>query len=304
MLTWKTIEDLPDRTPVPLDLALEALQPENPRALLLRLYGGGHLLEELPPDAIMKWSREALAEMGAATHQFDKRLAPVETMTPYLSDDPSTWARLHILREELLALRPAPKLETSPAGQARKIVLPVPGTKETAARAPEKITPAGSAAAAFAEMEKRTMAEIAEMERSVSGSAAKALAEAVAWEKNIIRPILNPPAYCAPSIIPAQKNIIRPTFPPLNVLLSPHTPTPPPAALPDHQEAGPELIGSTFVYTWKGIAAELDASVDTAKRYAKRGLVVLTTPSGRVATTKEEIARWSKTPEGRRLIKK
>lgn len=195
MLTWKTIEDLPGRTPVPLDLALEALQPDNPRALLLHLYGGGHLLEELPPDAIMKWSREALAEMGAATHQFDKRLAPVETMTPYLTS-PSTWAQLHILREELLALRPAPKLEASPAGKARKIVLP------------------------------------------------------------------------------------------------------------DHQEAGPELIGSTFVYTWKGIAAELDASVDTAKRYAKRGLVVLTTPSGRVATTKEEIARWSKTLEGRRLIKK
>lgn len=278
MLTWQTIEDLPGRTPVPLDLALEALQPENPRALLLRLYGGGHLLEELPPDAIMRAAKDYFAAIGEATNQFDKRLAPVETMTTYLSD-PSTWARLHILREELLALRPAPKLETSPAGQARKIVLPVPGTKETAARAPEKITLTGSAAEALAEMEKRTMAEaIAEMERSVSGSAAKALAEAVAWEKNIIRPI----------------------FPPLNVLFPPRAPAPP--AAPDHQEAGPKLIGSTFVYTWKGIAAELNRSVDTAKRYAKRGLVVVTEP--RIATTKEEIARWSKTPDGRRLKKK
>ena len=305
MLTWQTIEDLPDRTPVPLDLALEALQPDNPRALLLRLYGGGHLLEEQEPPPAMKAARDHLAAIGEATGHLEKSLAPAETLTPYLSGGPVSWTRLYILREELLALRPAPKLEASPAGQARKIVLPVPGTKETAARAPEKITLTGSAAEALAEMEKRTMAEaIAEMERTVSGSAAKALAEVMEREKNIIRPILNPPAYCAPSIIPAQKNIIRPAFPPLNVLLSPHTPTPPPAALPDHQEAGPELIGSTFVYTWKGIAAELDASVDTAKRYAKRGLVVLPTPSGRVATTKEEIARWSKTPEGRRLIKK
>lgn len=285
MLTWQTIEDLPDRTPVPLDLALEALQPENPRALLLRLYGGGHLLEELPPDAIMKWSREALAEMGAATHQFDKRLAPVETMTPYLSN-PSTWARLHILREELLALRPAPKLEASPAGQARKIVLSVSGTKETAAKAPEKMTPAGSAAAAFAEMEKRTMAEaLAEaMERTMSGSAAKALTEAMERERNIIRS----------------------TFPPLNVLFPPSTPPPAPAAAPDHQEAGPELIGENFIVGWKAIAAALGvSSVDTAERYARDcGLVVKKGPGGRhVQTTQEEIVRFRREYDNRKAGK-
>ena len=284
MLTWQTIEDLPDRTPVPFDLALEALQPDNPRALLLRLYGGGHLLEEQEPPPAMKAARDHLAAIGEATGHLEKSLAPAETLTPYLSGGPASWTRLYILREELLALRPAPKLETSPAGQARKIVLPVPGTKETAARPLEKMTLTGSAAEAIAEMEKRTMAEaLAEaMERTMSGSAAKAFAEAMERERNIIRP----------------------TFPPLNVLFPPSTPPPHAAAPTEHQDPGPELIGSTFVYTWKGIAAELDASVDTAKRYAKRGLVVIPTPSGRVATTKEEIARWSKTPEGRRLIKK
>ena len=280
MLTWQTIEDLPDRTPVPLDLALEALQPDNPRALLLRLYGGGHLLEEQEPPPAMKAARDHLAAIGEATGHLEKSLAPAEILTPYLSGGPASWTRLYILREELLALRPAPKLETSPAGQARKIVLPVPGTKETEARAPEKITRAGSAAAAFAEMEKRTMAEIAEMGRTVSGSAAEALAEAMEREKNILRPI----------------------FPPLNVLFPPSTPPPAPAAALDHQEAGPELIGTSFVYEWKGIAAEMNRSVDTVQRYAKRGLVVVTKP--RVATTKEEIARWSKTPNGRRLEKK
>ena len=270
MLTWQTIEDLPDRTPVPLDLALETLQPDNPRALLLRLYSGGHLLEEQEPPPAMKAARDHLAAISEATGHLERSLAPAETLTPYLSGGPASWTRLYILREELLALRPAPKLETSPAGQARKIVLPVPGTKETAARPPEKMTLTGSPAAAFAEME-----------RTVSGSAAKALSEAMEREKNILRPI----------------------FPPLNVLFPPSTPSPAPPAAPDHQEAGPKLIGTSFIYTWKGIAAELNCSVDTAKRYAnERGLVVVTKP--RVATTKEEIARWSKTPNGRRLEKK
>ena len=269
MLTWQTIEALPDRTPVPFDLALEALQPDNPRALLLRLYGSGHLLEEQEPPPAMKAARDHLAAIGEATGHLERSLAPAATLTPYLSSGPASWTRLYILREELLALRPAPKLETSPAGQARKIVLPVPGTKETAARPPEKMPLAGSAAEAFAEME-----------RTVSGSAAEALAEAMAWEKNILRP----------------------TFPPLNVLFPPSTPPPAPAAAPDHQEAGPELIGTSFVYEWKGIAAEMNRSVDTVQRYAKRGLAVVTKP--RVATTKEEIARWSKTPDGQRLKKK
>ena len=281
MLTWQTIEDLPDRTPVPLDLALEALQPDNPRALLLRLYSGGHLLEEQEPPPAMKAARDHLAAIGEPTGHLEKSLAPAEPLTPYLSGGPASWPRLYVLREKLLALRPAPKLETSPAGQARKIVLQVPGTKETAARPPEKMTPAGSAAEALAEMEKRTIAEaIADAERTVSGSAAKALSEAMEREKNILRPI----------------------FPPLNVLFPPSTPSPAPPAAPDHQEAGPKLIGTSFIYTWKGIAAELNRSVDTAKRYAKRGLVVVTEP--RIATTKEEIARWSKTPDGRRLKKK
>ena len=139
MLTWQTIEDLPDRTPVPLDLALEALQPDNPRALLLRLYGGGHLLEVQEPPPAMKAARDHLAAIGEATGHLEKSLAPAETLTPYLSGGPASWTRLYILREELLALRPAPKLEASPAGQARKIVLPVPGTKETAARPPEML---------------------------------------------------------------------------------------------------------------------------------------------------------------------
>ena len=77
----------------------------------------------------------------------------------------------------------------------------------------------------------------------------------------------------------------------------------PPSTTPTPDYHGPELIGTSFVYKWKGIAAELNCSVDTAKRYAnERGLVVVTKP--RVATTKEEIARWSKTPNGRRLEKK
>ena len=282
MLTWQTIEALPDRTPVPFDLALEALQPDNPRALLLRLYGGVHLLEEQEPPPAMKAARDHLAAIGEATGHLEKSLAPAETLTPYLSGGPASWTRLYILREELLALRPAPKLETSPAGQARKIVLPVPGTKETAARAPEKITRAGSAAAAFAEMEKRTMAEIAEMGRTVSGSAAKALAEAMDRKKNILRPI----------------------FPPLNVLFPPPTPPPPAAAPTEHQDPGPELIGSTYYTGRKEIEAAVGKTWNTVKGYMKRGLVVTHNPAGKPQTTKEEIDRWRSSPTGTSKAKK
>ena len=282
MLTWQTIEALPDRTPVPFDLALEALQPDNPRALLLRLYGGGHLLEEQEPPPAMKAARDHLAAIGEATGHLEKSLAPAETLTPYLSGGPASWTRLYILREELLALRPGPKLETSPAGQARKIVLPVPGTKETEARAPEKITRAGSAAAAFAEMEKRTMAEIAEMGRTVSGSAAEALAEAMEREKNILRPI----------------------FPPLNVLFPPPTPPPPAAAPTEHQDPGPELIGSTYYTGRKEIEAAVGKTWNTVKGYMKRGLVVTHNPAGKPQTTKEEIDRWRSSPTGTSKAKK
>lgn len=120
MHIWKTIRQLPDRTPVPVDLALEALRPSSPKALLLRFYNAGHLLEELEPNAIMKAAKDYFAAIGEATNQFDKRLAPVETMTPYLAN-PSTWARLHILREELLALRAALRLESLRAARRARL---------------------------------------------------------------------------------------------------------------------------------------------------------------------------------------
>jgi hypothetical protein len=137
MHIWKTIRALPDCTPVPVDLALEALRPSSPKALLLRLYNAGHLLEELEPDAIMKWSREALAEMGAATHQFDKRLSPAESLTPYLSD-PSSWARLYILREELLVVRVALRLESLRAARRARLAKAPPVVTKTSPAPGEK----------------------------------------------------------------------------------------------------------------------------------------------------------------------
>ena len=137
MHIWKIIRQRPDRTPVPVDLALEALRPSSPKALLLRLHNAGHLLEELEPNAIMKAAKDYFAAIGEATNQFDKRLAPVETMTPYLSD-PSTWARLHILREELLALRAALRLESLRAARRARLA------KESPAEAPPTTTPAAA----------------------------------------------------------------------------------------------------------------------------------------------------------------
>ena len=138
MHIWKTIRQLPDRTPVPVDLALEALRPSSPKVILLRLYNAGHLLEELEPNAIMKAAKDYFAAIGEATNQFDKRLAPVETMTPYLSN-PSTWARLHTLREELLALRAALRLESLRAARRARLA------KESPAEAPPTTTPAPAA---------------------------------------------------------------------------------------------------------------------------------------------------------------
>lgn len=296
MLTWQTIEDLPDRTPVPLDLALEALQPDNPRALLLRLYSGGHLLEEQEPTPIMKAARDHLAAIGGATGHLERSLAPAETLTPYLSGGPASWTRLYILREELLALRPAPKLETSPAGQARKIVLPVPGTKETAARPPEKMTLTGSAAEALAEMEKRTMAEaIAEMERDLFRPAAEVIAEtfadAMEREKNIIRPIFRP--------LNENLGLFPPPAPP------PAPPAAAPTAPPDHQGGRPVLIGSTYYTGRKEIMAALGVSSwNTVKGYMERGLIVTHNPAGKPQTTKEEIDRWRSSPTGTSKAKK
>lgn len=177
MHIWKTIRKLPDRTPVSVDLALEALRPSSPKALLLRLYSGGHLLGECPPTWIERaliegqappppWMRVQVDAPGlpaetpidyieykAAEYQHERNkgpwhpvpprnlkvLRPIESMTPYLSD-PSTWARLYVLREELLALRVALRLESLRAARRARLVKAPPVVTKTFPAEGEKKT--------------------------------------------------------------------------------------------------------------------------------------------------------------------
>ena len=111
MHIWKTIRQLRDCTPVPLDMALKALRPDNPREFILRLYNKGWLLGEFYPSQLLldmvnhtlEARKAGVIKDAVPLHPPEKQLCPLESV-PNLSD-PATWERIYILREELLALR-------------------------------------------------------------------------------------------------------------------------------------------------------------------------------------------------------
>ena len=111
MHIWKTIKELPDCTPVPLDMALKALRPDDPREFILRLYNKGWLLGEFYPSQLLldmvnhtlEARKAGVIKDAVPLHPPEKQLCPLEG-APNLSD-PATWERIYILREKLLALR-------------------------------------------------------------------------------------------------------------------------------------------------------------------------------------------------------
>lgn len=111
MHIWKTIRQLRDLTPVPLDMALKALRPDNPREFILRLYNKGWLLGEFYPSQLLldmvnhtlEARKAGVIKDAVPLHPPEKQLCPLES-APNLSDS-SSWERIYILREDLLAIR-------------------------------------------------------------------------------------------------------------------------------------------------------------------------------------------------------
>lgn len=111
MHIWKTIKALRDCTPVPLDMALKALRPDNPREFILRLYNKGWLLGEFYPSQLLldmvnhtlEARKAGVIKDAVPLHPPEKQLCPLES-APNLSDS-SSWERIYILREDLLAIR-------------------------------------------------------------------------------------------------------------------------------------------------------------------------------------------------------
>ena len=177
MHIWKDIRQLAHRKPVTIDLALEALRPSSPKALLLRIYNSGCLLEERVPTAeeiaLIQYGREIpwihitedapgrqgdlpieFIEYRRAEHHLQnigeapwrpepprniKVLRPIESLAPFMSNR-STWAHLYILREELLDLRAELRLESLRAARRARLATAPPVVTRPATAAGKKTT--------------------------------------------------------------------------------------------------------------------------------------------------------------------